>query len=214
MNLEELLSKTLHPSWCNGNAQVHWSTFLHHPKLRRNIPVGQSLPFPLHYHHYNCCCILINIHDSSSFLFKPEVFMTPKWPWMWNPQWLRHWEKLEIMLKSFISPLTSLCCRQLQKTNLSHSLQQEMALCARWSEEETPREPVETQHEASMLSLFWGWEPALDVWKDFSFFTKDPTHPTYSPPTPHPNKWKFENVKSAKNPKNVVLWKTEFVASH
>lgn len=129
MNLEELLSKTLHPSWCNGNAQVHWSTFLHHPKLRRDIPVGQSLPSPLHYHHYNCCCSLINIHDSSSFLFKPEVFMTPKWPWMWDPQWLRHWEKLEIMLKSFISPLTSLYCRQLQKTNLSHSLQQGMTLC-------------------------------------------------------------------------------------
>lgn len=175
MNLEGLLGKTLHPSWWDGNAQVHWSTFLHRPRLRRNVPVGQSLHFPLHYHHHNCCRFLINIHDSSSFLFKPEALMTPKWPLMWNRQWLRHWEKLEVMIKFFISLLTSPYCRLLQKANLSRSIQQENGFVwmIAWEVDswETCQYPMLDSH---VWYLSWDWTSNLSVWKDLHFFTSAP----------------------------------------
>lgn len=174
MNLKGLLGKTLHPSRCNGNAQVHRSTFRPHSGLWRNIPVGQSFYFPLHYHHYNCCRFLINVHDSSSSLFKPDVLMTPKWPWMWKLQWLRYREKLEIMITFFISPLTA--------TEDKPELQ---ALCGWWSGAETPGNPVDSQRVPCVFRVCPGAEQQTSMFG--RLFTSSPKHtpplvPSSSPP--------------------------------
>lgn len=115
----------LHPSLYNSNAQAHWATFLHHPRLRGSIPIDPSLHFILHYHYYNCYHFLINIHNPSSFLFKPDGLMTPKWP---GCKTFNDWDikkELEIMSKFFISLLTRPACRQMKKIKVSSHLQQE-----------------------------------------------------------------------------------------
>lgn len=154
--------------------------------------------FILHYHHYNCYHFLINIHNSSSFLFKPSGLMTPKWP---GCKTFNDWDiekELEIMIKVFISLLTNPGCRQMKKIKLSSHLQQERG-SARMVDRDVDSWGITNVSRSLLIQcLSLNSTPSLAICKCF-YFPNLPTSSLTSTQHPAKGRWKTERARALKN---------------